>query len=62
MRASYCRREHPVLLERKDCTLAAWYPLHLRTLAPEGRMTVTLWLLPFERLPLFSFPRFPGFF
>jgi type II secretory pathway component PulM len=22
---------------------------------------LTLWLLPFERLPPFSFPRFPGF-
>jgi hypothetical protein len=25
MRASYCRHEHPVLLERKDGTLVAWY-------------------------------------
>jgi hypothetical protein len=35
------KASHPALLEREDCTLVAWYRC-LRTLAREGRMTVTI--------------------
>src|SRR6516165_2382359 len=39
--ASSERRQHPVLLERKDGTLVAWYGAFTH-LAREGRMTATI--------------------